>query len=80
VDYDQDLYDDNIKLLKGSLNRIYDRSDNESFKKEINKYIKLANIDKNIAPATDSIDNVMNQYNDIMKTFETDRKTLASTI
>lgn len=80
MEYDEDVYNKNMNILKNSLDKIQSRSDDAAFKKKIDSYVKLANIDNNISPATNNINNVINQYNAIIGNFEIDRNTLAETI
>ncbi len=80
VDYDEDTYTASMTKLKDSLNEIKSSSSNESFKKEIDKYIKLSEVDKTILPANDSIENIKKQYNSVVNDVETNNSSLTDMI
>ena len=66
VDYDENIYKENLEILQKSLKDIKESTSNESFKKELDEYIKLSNINNNISPATDELNNIKTQYTTIV--------------
>jgi hypothetical protein len=66
--------------LQNSLNEIKSKTSNESFKKEIDNYLKLSKANKNIMPATDKINDIMNQYTNIIDAYKNKNDTIIDNI
>ncbi len=80
VDYNNKTYQENLSILQDSLSKIKEATANESFKKEIDGYIKLSNINNKIAPATNNINNVIKDYTKIVDEYREQNKLITKTI
>lgn len=67
VDYNKDTYQESSKIIKDTLNTILAKSDDISLNKKVEEYINLINIDKEIRPATNNINDLKTQYTSIIE-------------
>ncbi len=70
IDYDSKSYEENLNKLKNGLKDIKNKTENKSFKKEIDEYIKLANLNNNIKPANDDLEKVKWEYSNIVNSIK----------
>lgn len=80
VDYDSEINESNIKILKDTLSEIYDQAKNKDIKNRAQEYISLISMNREIKANTESISNIENQYTNIINEHITNNENIENLI
>ena len=70
VDYDENINDNNYRVLENMLTEIKDQTNNKDIKNRAQEYLSLITMNKKIDANVDSINNVENKYNAVIANYK----------